>query len=155
MIRAKAWTLASYKSQITKCWRMRKGKRTFARRLTIKPNNMEKQQTKVDNIALTMVTEGSEPPDKRIIRGRGFLQAEESRFLFVQNEKKYVKSVEVGRTRHSRLIRRVDGSYVVTFRFDAKAKYIKSDLQAEVRDIVDAAIEDEKKVKLIDKTEEK
>ena len=80
---------------------------------------------------------------------------QKSNFLFVQNEKIYKKSVEIGRTRHSRLIRRHDGSYVVTFRFKATAKYIKSDLQAEVRDIVDAAIEDEKQQKTIDLAEKK
>ena len=78
----------------------------------------------------------------RVLRGRALLNQSESRFTFVQNEPTRVRSKQVYRTEHSRLVRRPDGKYTLTLRFDAGEKYVVSALQAEVRNAAKMAVND-------------
>ena len=55
-------------------------------------------------------------PNMRVMRGKALLDDEASDFKFVENEPRGPRSVEVGRTAHSRFVRRPDkyrGIYVV------------------------------------------
>lgn len=83
-------------------------------------------------------------PANRLLRGRALLNPAEGELTFVENDYRRPRSVEVGRTEHSRFIRRPDNSYVITFRVRGDEKYLRSDLQAEVRDIVQMLDEDRK-----------
>lgn len=81
-------------------------------------------------------------PDHRLLRGRFLLNSTEGEATFVQAAQPAARSQEVGRTNHSRFIRRPDGTYTVTFRLRGDEKYLKSDMQAEIREVVDTILED-------------
>ena len=71
-----------------------------------------------------------------VLRGKAILNEEESRLMFVQNPPRGPRSLEVSRTAHSRLVRRVsDGNYTLTFRFTGSEKYLMSSLIAEIREV--------------------
>lgn len=97
-------------------------------------------------------------PANRLLRGRALLNPIEGDFTFVENDYKQHRSREVGRTEHSRFIRRPDNTYVITFRIRGDEKFLRADLQAEVRDIVSVIEEDRKnelnRRKNIDKTQD-
>lgn len=85
--------------------------------------------------------------ENHLLRGRALLCPEEAEFTFVENEPRGARSTEVGRTVHSRFVRRPDGAYTVTFRFLANEKYLQSSLIAEIRDVVKGVLEDHKRQK--------
>lgn len=82
--------------------------------------------------------------ENRLLRGRAVVSPELSEMTFVENEPRGPRSVEVGRTAHSRFVRRPDGRYTLTFRFDATEPHVLPALLAEVRSVVKASIEDHK-----------
>lgn len=73
--------------------------------------------------------------ERRVISGKALLTPEKNEFLFAQNKPRGARSVEIGRTMHSRFRRSPDGSYVATFRFDHSERNIREQLIAEVRDM--------------------
>lgn len=83
-------------------------------------------------------------PNMRVMSGKALLDDEANDFKFVENAPRGARSVEVGRTPHSRFVRRPDGLYTVTFRCDASSRYLREELTAEVADIVKAITEDRK-----------
>ena len=83
--------------------------------------------------------------EHHLIRGRAVLNPEDSEFVFVENEPRLARSKEVGRTAHSRFVRRPDGNYTITLRINPLEKYLHSVLQAEVREVVAAISDDYKK----------
>lgn len=87
----------------------------------------------------TLEMQAQEDSNMNVLRGKGLLNVNESRFTFVQNAPRGPRSVEVGRTAHSRFVRRPDGLYTATLRFDAGEKYILAALIAEVRSIAKVA----------------
>ena len=64
------------------------------------------------------------------------MNPEKGEFAFVENAPRGKRSIEIGRTAHSRFVRRPDGDYTATFRFHPSEKLIKEQLVAEMRDIV-------------------
>lgn len=94
----------------------------------------EKMYRRFSDYSLEMMAQ--DEPNMVILRGKGLLNQEEARFTFVQNPPRGARSVEVGRTAHSRSVRRPDGLYTVTFRFDASEKQVLPALLAEVRSVV-------------------
>lgn len=84
--------------------------------------------------------------EHHLLRGRALLTPEEGEFTFVENEPRGKRSVEIGRTLHSRFIRRPDGGYTVTFRFTGREDYLRSVFIAEVRDVVNGITKDVTKV---------
>lgn len=76
-------------------------------------------------------------PDMRVMRGKALLDEAAKEMKFVENEPRGARSVEVGRTAHSRFVRRPDGLYTITFRVSAKEDYLKETLIAEVREMCD------------------
>ena len=56
--------------------------------------------------------------------------------LFVENKPRGPRSVEIMRTPHSRMVRRPNGKYTLTFRFTAEEFCIAEQLLLEMRTIV-------------------
>lgn len=83
-------------------------------------------------------------PNMRVMRGKALLDDEAKDFKFVENSPRGPRSVEIGRTVHSRFVRRPDGLYTVTFRCDASTKYLRETLTAEVAEIVRLITADKK-----------
>lgn len=80
-------------------------------------------------------------PENKLLRGRALLNPQKKQFAFVQNTPRGPRSVEVGRTLHSRYVCRPDGDYTVTVRFGAQEKNIREQLLAETRQIVSSVQE--------------
>lgn len=80
-------------------------------------------------------------PENKLLRGRALLNPQKKEFAFVQNTPRGPRSVEVGRTLHSRYVCRPDGGYTVTVRFGAEEKNIREQLLAETRQIVSSVLE--------------
>ena len=74
-----------------------------------------------------------------ILHGKALLNEDESRLTFVQNAPRGKRSVEIARSLHSRIVRRPDGCYTLTFRFDAGERMIRPALISEIRNMVNAA----------------
>ena len=87
------------------------------------------------NMSVDMYTVDAAPENK-LLRGRALLNPHKKEFAFVQNTPRGPRSVEVGRTLHSRFVCRPDGGYTVTVRFGAEEKNIREQLLAETRQIV-------------------
>ena len=89
---------------------------------------------------MTVVMQTNEPIGKLAFRsGRACLDKDDKRMTFVETPKRGPRSIEVGRTPHSRFVRRPDGLYTLTVRFSPAEKFILAALQAEIRDVVKAA----------------
>lgn len=88
-----------------------------------------------------MHTEG-ENPAHHLVRGRALLNPEESRLTFVENEKRQNRSKEISREERSRLVRRKDGWYTLTFRIAPNTKYLKESLVNEMRTQAEAILTD-------------
>lgn len=81
----------------------------------------------------------------RTMRGKALLDAHWQEIIFQENTPRGKRSVEVSRTQHSRLVRRPDGDYTLTFRFGAKMKYPMATLVSEMRNAVESALTDANK----------
>ena len=66
---------------------------------------------------MTVGMRTQEERNLRVLRGQALLNEAENRLTFIQNKPRGPKSLEVMRTLHSRLVRRHDGGYTLTFRF--------------------------------------
>lgn len=97
----------------------------------VKPFHIECQSAQVDVYSV------DEEVANRLLRGRALLDVDSKKFMFAQNEPRGPRSMEVGRTMHSRLVRRPDSRYTLTFScMDGGEKQLKEQLIAEVRDIM-------------------
>lgn len=92
------------------------------------------------NMSVDMYTVDADPENK-LLRGRALLNPHKKEFAFVQNTPRGPRSVEVGRTLHSRYVCRPDGDYTVTVRFGAEEKNIREQLLSETRQIVSSVQE--------------
>lgn len=101
---------------------------------------MEKYKREKLDVSMHTLTD----PNMRVMRGKALLDDEAMDFKFVENAPRGPRSVEVGRTVHSRFVRRPDGLYTVTFRCDASTKYLRETLTAEVAEIVRIITADKK-----------
>lgn len=86
----------------------------------------------------------TEESSMKIMRGRALLNDEKGEVTFVQNTPRGPRSVEVGRTPHSRFVCRPDGEYTVTVHFAANERNIREQLLWETRTIVTAVQEHHK-----------
>lgn len=94
----------------------------------------------MSDMSVDMYTVDADPENK-LLRGRALLNPQKKEFAFVQNTPRGPRSVEVGRTLHSRYVCRPDGGYTVTVRFGAEEKNIREQLLAETRQIVSSVLE--------------
>lgn len=99
--------------------------------------------SKLKHMTVSMKTQVQK--DMTILRGKALLNECEQRLTFIQNKPRGKRSVEIGRSDHSRIVRRPDGLYTLTFRFDAKERYLKELLLSEIRNVVKMAEADLKK----------
>lgn len=95
---------------------------------------MERENEYRGNVALAV--QAQKNPNMRVMRGKALLDAAVSDFKFVENEPRGPRSVEVGRTLHSRFVRRPDEGYTITFRVVAGTKFLREILTAEVAEVV-------------------
>lgn len=98
-----------------------------------------------------------ERPNMRVMRGKALLDDAAADFKFVENAPRGARSVEVGRTLHSRFVRRPDGNYTITLRCSGDSKYLREELTAEVAEIarlITADRRQQKKTKRDDNKEE-
>lgn len=99
--------------------------------------------SKLEDMTVSMQTQ--EQRNMTVLRGKALLNECEQRFTFIQNAPRGARSVEIGRSDHSRIVRRPDGLYTLTFRFDARERFLKELLLSEVRSVVRLAAADLKK----------
>lgn len=89
---------------------------------------------------------------KRVRSGRIIINAIESETTFSENEPRGPRSVEVTREKHCRCVRRPDGNYTLTFRFDPSEKFVTESLVAEIRSVVTMTKKDKEEQLLQKKT---
>ena len=106
-------------------------------------NNINKTPVykRITDICVDMYTNDN-AVEKRALRGKVFLNSEKGEIAFLQNKPRGQRSVEVGRTPHSRSVRRPDGDYTVTFRINARERYLRETLLAELRSLVTLILSD-------------
>ena len=102
--------------------------------MATRKNNKATSYSRIKDICIDMYTV-DKAVDKQLMRGRFFLNCEKGEAIFKQNLPRGLRSVEIGRTRHSRYVRRPDGDYTVTFRCRAGEKDLVKILSAEIREI--------------------
>lgn len=95
---------------------------------------------------MTVKAQVQENSNMRVLRGKILFNEKEHETTFAQALPRGARSVEVGRTPHSRFVRRPDGLYTITLRVSAKEKYLREALIAEVRDITTAIQIDSKQM---------
>lgn len=78
-------------------------------------NNTEFSYKKYTKMTVGMRSQ--EERNLQVLRGQVLLNEAESRLTFIQNRPRGPRSLELLRTQHSRLVRRHDGGYTLTFRF--------------------------------------
>ncbi|MCR4812447.1 MAG: hypothetical protein K5867_07675 [Bacteroidales bacterium] len=69
------------------------------------------------------------------VRGKGMYNRWDKEFLFIQDGPSGPRSKELMRTAHSRLVRRPDGLYTLTFRFSDEEHGIMKSLVNEMKEI--------------------
>lgn len=79
---------------------------------------------------------------KRVRSGRIIINAVECETMFSENEPRGPRSVEVTREKHCRCVRRPDGNYTLTFRFNPTEKFVTEALVAEIRSVVNVTKKD-------------
>lgn len=84
---------------------------------------------------------------RRAFGAKATIIPEEGELWLVENKPRGPKSKEVGRTIHSRMVRRIDGNYTLTLRFSADERQIREQLLAETRRMATLADEDRQTVK--------
>jgi hypothetical protein len=89
----------------------------------------------------------SDDAENRLLRGRALLNTKKGELSFVENAPRGPRSVEIGRTFHSRFVRRPDGGYTVTLRVSAMNPIIREELLSEVRDVCRGIMDDVARVK--------
>lgn len=89
----------------------------------------------------------------RLLHGRALLNPEESRMTFVENSPRGPRSKQIARGQHSSLLRKPDGTYIITLRFNVMEKYVGSALLAEVREMAQTANDDKARQIAIEKAE--
>ena len=93
---------------------------------------------------MTVCTQTQKDNNLKVMHGHAVIDESDWRMLFVQNKPRGARSVEVGRTAHSRYVRRPDGRYTVTFRFSARELLLEQTLLREMRVLLKAIVEDRK-----------
>lgn len=83
---------------------------------------------------------------RRKFGAKALIMPEDAEVVLVENEPRKYESKEIGRSIHSRMVRRPDGKYTLTFRFDSEEKQIREQLLAEVRHHATLASEDHERL---------
>ena len=84
---------------------------------------------------------------RRSFGAKTTLIPEDGEVWIVESKPRGPQSKEIGRAMHSRMVRRLDGNYTLTFRFSAEEKQIREKLLIETRKMATLAQEDRERVK--------
>lgn len=89
----------------------------------------------------------SDDAENKLLRGRALLNTKKGELSFVENAPRGPRSVEIGRTFHSRFVRRPDGGYTITLRIAGMNPIMREELLSEVRDVCRGIMDDMARVK--------
>lgn len=109
--------------------------------------------TRLDNATVT--AQMNEPAVVKFMRGKALIDVDRREMTFVENAPRVNRSVEVGRTMHSRFVRRPDNLYTITFRISGEEKYLSEGLVAEIREISKAIATDRASRKRLETAKQK
>ncbi len=96
-------------------------------------NNLEFSYKRYTHMTVGMRTQ--ENCNLQVLRGKVLLNEAEKNLTFIQNKPRGPRSQEVMRTQHSRMVRRHDGNFTLTFRFTAGEKRVMERIVEEVTEI--------------------
>lgn len=96
-------------------------------------NNVEFSYKKYTEMTVGMRTQ--ENCNLQVLRGKVLLNEAEKNLTFIQNKPRGPRSFEVMRTQHSRMVRRHDGGYTLTFRFLNTDQHVLQRMVEEVNEI--------------------
>ena len=85
---------------------------------------------------MTVVLQSQNDYNLEVLRGKVIINEDDLRILFIQNKPRGKRSAEVMRTPHSRLVRRPDGDYTLSFHFSPNEIGIAEQLLQEMNAIV-------------------
>lgn len=102
-------------------------------------NNLKRTYSRFTDYSLKVLSVNEQPTNRKI-SGRVVILPEESEATIIENAPRGPRSIEIGRSINSRLVKRHDGKFTMTLRFDPSEKYILSTLIAQVRELVSKAI---------------
>lgn len=95
--------------------------------------NFNFNKTTIHN--MTVELKSQENFNLEVLHGKVLVSTDDHLLFFIQNKPRGNRSQEVMRTAHSRLVRRPDGSYTLTFRFGADEPNVLLELVSEMMDI--------------------
>ena len=84
---------------------------------------------------MTVNMQSQEDSDLQVLWGKVLLNETESQLTFVQNKPRGPRSLELMRTMHSRLLRRPNGGFTLTFRFDSDEHHVMQQMMEEMTQI--------------------
>jgi hypothetical protein len=84
---------------------------------------------------MTVGMRTQEERNLQVLRGKVLLNEAEKSLTFIQNKPEGPRSQEVMRTQHSRMVRKPDGNFTLTFRFSAGEKRVMERIVDEVTEI--------------------
>lgn len=111
-----------------------------------KMDNTKTQYKRYNDYSVDLYSQ-SDDAENRLLRGRALLNTNKGELSFVENAPRGPRSVEIGRTFHSRFVRRPDGGYTVTLRVSAMNPTIREELLSEVRDVCRGIMDDVARMK--------
>ncbi|MCR5423596.1 MAG: hypothetical protein K6E93_02400 [Bacteroidales bacterium] len=109
--------------------------------MTTKKNENPPVYKRFTDVCVDMYTRDNSI-EMRTLNGRLFFNSAKGEILFIQNTPRGPRSKEVGRTVHSRYVRRPDGDYTVTFHFSAYEQRLQQKLLEEVKVLVSVILAD-------------
>ena len=86
---------------------------------------------------MTVTLKSQEDYNLQVLRGKMVVNEEDHSLMFEQNAPRGPRSVEVMRTPHSRLVRRPDGRFTLSFRFSKEELEIGPQLIREMKAVVE------------------
>ena len=86
---------------------------------------------------MTVALQSQENYDQQVLCGKVFVNEKEHQVSFTQNKPRGPRSREVMRTPHSRLVRRPDGRFTLSFRFSKEELEIGPQLLREMKAVVE------------------
>ena len=86
---------------------------------------------------MTVNLQSQENYDQKVLNGKLFVNKQKHQIAFNQNRPRGPRSIEVMRTMHSRLVRRPDGDYTLTFHFSSEEYAVGPQMLEELQKVVD------------------
>lgn len=84
---------------------------------------------------MTVGMQSQEDCNLQVLHGKVILNEDDKSLLFIQHKERGPRSIELFRTRHSRLVRTPQGNFTLTFRFSPDEDAIQAKLIGEMVDV--------------------